>query len=340
MTSIAVVIGAYQHAKYIGECIESVRSQSLSPDQIIVVDDGSTDGTQQVAKAFGDAVSLINTNRMGPSVVFNTGIAHAKTDLVAIVSADDRLLQDRLERQTNLLATVDAQLAVGLPYVIDESGNRRADTLAPEFFPTVTKHHPSLTSRLFFEGNFICAPTATFDRKKFLALGGFHPGLLQLQDFELWLRWSSLGPIALSNERCTEYRKTSFNLSRSENLHRMHAERLWIYRHFFDAFDPGDSWRLFRLETPWKDVDDKVLQAVLMLSHEDALIQSIGCERLLDVLTSPTGIESLKAGGFSLQDVFSLMEKFSLASIFDDKQIIDENVGLKRLMFKQVSPSE
>ncbi len=333
MSSIGVVIGSYQHCKFLGECIESVRAQTLEPDRIVVVDDGSNDGSQKVARSFGRGVSVIDVNRMGPSVLFNRGVEEVGTDLVAIISGDDRMLPNRLAIQVTQLSRTAAELALGLPIVIDENGEQRSDNLAPSFFSDSTNTDSPLTARLFFEGNFLCAPTATFHRSKFLSLGGFHPGLLQLQDFQLWCRWSPSGTTLVSTDRLIEYRKTDQNLSSIRNINRAHAEKLWIYRRFFDSISRDQMSELFDVERFGDGVTAELVQAMLYLQHDDRMIRSIACERILDVLASDGGVEDLDAVGITMQDVFSLVDNYSPTKIFDDMRFVRENIAMRKQFF-------
>lgn len=332
MNSLGVVVGTYQHGKYLADCIESIRAQTTPPDRIVIVDDGSTDGTQEIAKSLGKDIIPINLNRLGPSVVFNKGVQLLHTDFVAIISGDDRMLPDRLEKQMKALALSGAEINLGLPVVIDQHGERQSDAVAPEFFPELDQHENSLTAKLFFRGNFLCAPSALFRRSAYIGLGGFHPGLLQLQDFHLWCRWSERGTVEISTERYVEYRKSPQNLSGAANVHRMHAERLWIYRHFFDAI-AGDALRkLFRPEEFRYAQDGELAEAMLYLQHDDVLIKSIGCEKLLDFCATESNLGQLSAVGMSVQDVFSLVGEYSPTKIFDERRFVKENILLRHQM--------
>ena len=96
---ISVVIPAYNAEKTIGRAIESVLSQTRPADEVIVVDDGSTDVTAEVVRLYGDKVVLIQQENAGASVARNTGINAAKGNWIAFLDGDDEWLPEKLQLQ-------------------------------------------------------------------------------------------------------------------------------------------------------------------------------------------------------------------------------------------------
>ena len=335
MTTTGVVIGCYNHQRYVANCIESVVSQTRPPDRIVVVDDSSNDDSRAVVQSYEKfGVELVTLDRTGPSVVFNTGVEAIGTDIVAIVSADDACLPERLERQSWLIERYDVDLVLGLPIIIDEAGHMRSDALAPEFFRPFESGNGPLLRQLFDVGNFLCAATATFRRDRFLSLGGFHPGLLQLQDFHLWLRWS-WRRMLVTDERFSYYRKAPGSLSSAANDRRMHSERLWVYRHLFDEIPEWVVAEIF--SSPFGNGNSEphwLRMAQAYLRHADPMIYQIGCELLLDKLSDPGSIEVLRQAGISLQDVFGWTGRADVngAQVRHDliSQIVDTRIGHKK----------
>jgi glycosyltransferase involved in cell wall biosynthesis len=101
--SISVVIPAYNAAEYIGRAIDSVLAQTHRPDEIIIVDDGSTDDTCGAVAAYGSQVLLIRQENAGASAARNAGINAAKSEWIAFLDCDDEWLEDNLLLQTQLL---------------------------------------------------------------------------------------------------------------------------------------------------------------------------------------------------------------------------------------------
>jgi len=100
---ISVMIGAYNAAPYLGEAIESVFGQTHRPLELIVVDDGSDDGTGDVARSYGDRLSFVRQERGGNGAARNTAVAYARADLFAFLDADDRFTPAKLALQLSAL---------------------------------------------------------------------------------------------------------------------------------------------------------------------------------------------------------------------------------------------
>src|ERR1700676_2964055 len=101
--SISAVIGAYQAERYIAETLESILGQAHPPDEIIVVDDGSTDGTVRVLERFAEKIRIVRQANRGCAAAFNTAFREASCDFVAECGADDIWESDKLERQVRAL---------------------------------------------------------------------------------------------------------------------------------------------------------------------------------------------------------------------------------------------
>lgn len=112
--TVGVVIPARDAGRYIGETIDSVLAQSVSPAQIVVIDDGSVDDTTEVVARFGEQVRLECQPATGPAAARNRGIALLATDFVALIDADDVWPPDSLAlRVAALVADPALQLCFG-----------------------------------------------------------------------------------------------------------------------------------------------------------------------------------------------------------------------------------
>jgi glycosyltransferase involved in cell wall biosynthesis len=101
---ISVVMPAFNAEKYVAEAIESALVQTLAPAEVVVVDDGSTDGTGAAVRAFGDSVRYERQERAGNGAARNRGVELARGDYLAFLDADDRFLRDKLEQQMGVLS--------------------------------------------------------------------------------------------------------------------------------------------------------------------------------------------------------------------------------------------
>ena len=110
---ISVIIAVYNAERYLGEAIESALDQTLPPKEVIVIDDGSTDGTAEVARSFGDRIVYERCSRAGFAAGRNRGVELSTSAYLAFLDADDRFVRDKLERQLGVLQAepeVDAVL--------------------------------------------------------------------------------------------------------------------------------------------------------------------------------------------------------------------------------------
>lgn len=100
---ISVIIPVYNSERYVDAALESVLAQSRPPTEIIVVDDGSTDQSAQVARRYQPIVQVLHQPHAGPGAARNLGVSVAQGELLAFLDADDLWLPDKLERQVTYL---------------------------------------------------------------------------------------------------------------------------------------------------------------------------------------------------------------------------------------------
>ncbi|WP_197439840.1 glycosyltransferase family 2 protein [Calycomorphotria hydatis] len=106
--TISVVIPCYNGARFLQETLQSATQQSHAPLEVIVIDDGSTDHSADIAKVFGDPVRVIRQQNQGESVARNKGIEEARGEWIAFLDADDFWKPEKLERQ---IAAIDGDTA-------------------------------------------------------------------------------------------------------------------------------------------------------------------------------------------------------------------------------------
>jgi glycosyltransferase involved in cell wall biosynthesis len=103
MQKVSVVIPTYNYGRFISEAIESVLRQTYPIFEIVVVDDGSTDNTEEIVAKFGDKVKYIKQKNGGVGLARNTGVRHSTGEFIAFLDADDIWLPHKIERQVQLL---------------------------------------------------------------------------------------------------------------------------------------------------------------------------------------------------------------------------------------------
>jgi len=125
----SVIICAYNYARFLPRCLESVLSQSRSADEIIVVDDGSTDQTQDVVTGFG-SVRYVRQKNAGKAAAFNRGFQTATGTILCHLDADDFWLPEKLECVTDILTTTTVGGITHDALYVDAAGNRLYQTKA------------------------------------------------------------------------------------------------------------------------------------------------------------------------------------------------------------------
>jgi glycosyltransferase involved in cell wall biosynthesis len=102
-TTVSVIIPTFNSAEYVGNAIDSVLSQTYSAYEIIVVNDGSTDNTQEILKNYVKKILYFEIENGGPSKARNIGIIHSKGAFIAFLDADDEWYPQKLEKQVELI---------------------------------------------------------------------------------------------------------------------------------------------------------------------------------------------------------------------------------------------
>jgi glycosyltransferase involved in cell wall biosynthesis len=188
--STAAVIPAFNAGASIARAIKSVLSQTLLPDEIIVVDDGSGDNTREETLRFGDKVRYIRQENQGPGQARNTGIKAAKSTWIAFLDSDDEWMPNRLEAQIGLLRRNPDLMWCGANAVNNNGGTET-------FRSNPDKAARGLAGRDCFDcyltavgdGHIIEATNTFLIRKDvFDAAGLFDPTFLRAEDSDMWCR--------------------------------------------------------------------------------------------------------------------------------------------------------
>ena len=125
---LSVVIPCYNAARLLSEAVASVRAQQYEPLEILIVDDGSTDATAQMAPGLGPEVRYFRQQNRGPSAARNLGLRQARGELIAPIDADDLWPEGKLELQVSrLLAEPELDLVSGRVRYVELPGGRIPD---------------------------------------------------------------------------------------------------------------------------------------------------------------------------------------------------------------------
>lgn len=205
-TTVAVVIPTFNHAHFLAEAIESVLVQTRQADEIIVVDDGSTDDPGAVVARFQN-VRLIRQDNRGLSAARNAGLRSCTTSHVVFLDADDRLLPEALQAGLACMAgRPDSAFVYGGYRNIAEDGHSFGADL---FIPIGENAYLTLLRR-----NIIGMHAAVLHRRDcLLAINGYDETLRRTEDYDLYLRVARQYPIASHPSIIAEYRRHGQNMS-------------------------------------------------------------------------------------------------------------------------------
>ncbi len=202
----------YNGTVYLDEALDSIRQQTLADIEIIVVDDGSTDGTPAIIArhAAEDARIRVTTiEHQGPAGARNVGLRLARTRYVALMDADDIAMPERLAVQAAFLERNPDVAALGASaWHIGPHGRRISVSDAG---PVSRDELANL--RAAGKAVFLIAPTVMLDRDAVLAIGGFRPAMVPAEDIDLWTRLAETRVVLSLRDRLLQYRVHAGSIS-------------------------------------------------------------------------------------------------------------------------------
>lgn len=188
--SVSVIIPVYNSTASLGRCLESVFGQTLRPNEVIVVNDGSTDNIEEFIQAYQDKIIYLSQANQGPAAARNAGMKIATSEFIAFLDADDYWLPDFLMKCVTFLQEHSEAIAVSVGQLIKLLG--KSDIIRPHFLAakTVGRSLAPLVIEDFF--NFWATHShittgSNVIRLQAIKLAGFQRGDLRLsEDLEYW----------------------------------------------------------------------------------------------------------------------------------------------------------
>ncbi|MFA5275590.1 MAG: glycosyltransferase family 2 protein [Candidatus Omnitrophota bacterium] len=207
MLKISIIIPLYNKSPYILRAINSVLGQTEKSFEILVIDDGSTDGGPEVIKNIKDSrIKLIQQANQGVSVARNVGISESSADLVAFLDADDAWKNNFLETVLRLKNRHPEARAYSTAYEIIETDGTHSvfkyrgipaspwEGVIPNYFKSASSYYsPVWTS------------ATAISKEVFNIIGNFPAGERIGEDLDMWLRVALRYPVAFSNHVCASY---------------------------------------------------------------------------------------------------------------------------------------
>ena len=245
---VSVILPNYNCADYIGSAVQSVLDQTYKNFELIIVNDASTDKSLEIISSFKDErIHLINKEKNGHiCLALNEGLEYAKGSYIARIDSDDKWKPEKLEKQIGFL---EADKAYGACFtwadIIDGNDNiinKDSDGFY-ELFKQENRSREEWIRRLFFEGNCLCHPSVVFRSELLKKTGAYRNAMLQLQDYEMWLRLLKYTPIYILEEELTEYRRIKdggcISAGSDANNVRCYNEQALILSDYLEDMDSG-----------------------------------------------------------------------------------------------------
>jgi glycosyltransferase involved in cell wall biosynthesis len=191
MPRVSIVIPTYNRGRFLGEAVASALAQTYRDHEIIVVDDGSTDNTREIASGFPPEVRYFRQENQGVSAARNRGIELARGEYVCFLDSDDMLLPEALEKNVSLMDKYpDAGFSYGQALKIDERGRLFPVQKTSPAGKAYLREGKEQIAHLLFRCD-VRTLTALVRRRCLYEVGLFDTKLRLHEDLDLWLRLSS-----------------------------------------------------------------------------------------------------------------------------------------------------
>jgi hypothetical protein len=220
---VSVVIPVFNGEKYIACAIKSVLKQDYQPIEIIVVDDGSSDGTLEILRDLGNRISIFRQSNRGSAAARNLGVRMAKGFYIAFLDADDYWFSGKISAQIRALQTTGCKMA----YTRFLYWNVSSDEHWPDPTSVLAADKADLEERSRLEPRWVYADlilcclvwtsTVLIHKEELNRIGGFNEDLRKGQDYDLWLRLSRTVKMAFLGEVTALYRTHPESITHAPN---------------------------------------------------------------------------------------------------------------------------
>lgn len=217
--SVSVIVPTFNCARFLGEAVDSIIAQTIPVSQIIIVDDGSTDGTEQVVSRFIDPrIEYIKQKNAGVSAARNTGLDAARGELVTFLDADDRWRPTFVERMESLLTTDPTAVCAFANFLRfdHETGRRMTDQF--QYYPELRNVPNRIPENKAFDtlvscGEFPAYTVVMMFRRALIAPLRFNTSLKLCEDAHFCLQAFMRGAVIFTDEVLADVRRHDGNAS-------------------------------------------------------------------------------------------------------------------------------
>lgn len=285
MTRISFIVPTFNRARYLGEALDSILSQMGSDDELLVIDDGSTDGTAEVAATRACRVRYIRQDNAGKAVALNRGMAETTGRYVWICDDDDVQRPGIVEPMVELLESSGAGFVFGRYSRFSEDGAGKRTDMGTGYWPDL--NGGSLV-RHILEDAFVMQNAALVRREAYAAVGPFAERMLRSLDYEMFVRLAVTVPAAYLDRLIFDQRKHDGVRGPASMLHAASAsDNVWAEfdRRIFENLHRAVPLALFE---GMFACDDQLRLCRAALLQRAAVMVRHGCwdEALVDLETA------------------------------------------------------
>jgi GT2 family glycosyltransferase len=208
--TFSIIVAAYQAEQYVASAVESALAQTVPPHEVVVCDDGSTDGTAKALEPFRDRIVYVRKDNGGEGSAKNAAARAASGDFVVILDADDTFMPERLEALGQLASARPDLDVLTTDALVEVEG-----AVERRVYADASRFEAGDQRRAILLGNFICGHCA-IRREAFEAVGGFDESIRFTADWDCWIRLILAGArVGLVYEPLALYRIWGGSLSSS-----------------------------------------------------------------------------------------------------------------------------
>lgn len=315
MPRVSVIIPTYNRKDYVQEAIDSVLAQTYTDYEIIVVDDGSTDGTGEALQArYRDRIRYLWQENRGESLARNRAVDLAQGDLVALLDSDDRWMPRKLAAQISRLEMDFKNVLVACQALLIDSAGKSLN--APPIGKNLA-HNDLERDSLILRNPLVCS-TVLLRRSYLQRAGGFDPEIKYGEDWDLWLRVSELGRFNFVSEPLAllrQHSNTQSYLPRPSSIERKFRDHIRILENAF-------------IRRPERSTDVKLRRRSLARPHAEAAFSYYAWGHWLEAMRHLR--EAVQLDPTTWQDPIKLNEMV----IYYGKSLIDteRTPNLERLL--------
>jgi len=226
---VSVLVPTFNRANYIAECLDSLLSQTMPALEIIVIDDGSEDGTAKLLKSYGNRIRYIRKDNGGKPTAVNLGLSLAQGDLIWIFDDDDVALPGAIAQHVQALQTRPDAGFVYSPHFYGHDGAN--GKIVRGKLHQLPPHNAESFFYDLMKGCFYHLATALVRAEAYRTVGDFDTGLLSSEDYDMQLRLANAFPAAYCPEPSFIFRQHT-GLRGAKSIRYQGAERTNVFRQF------------------------------------------------------------------------------------------------------------